>query len=44
MTPQKISIFLISDRMESLGDDDVSIVHANKRPCLHGVGEPGLVG
>ena len=30
MTPQKISIFLISDRMESLGDDDVSIVHANK--------------
>ena len=28
--PQKISIFLISDRMESLGDDDVSIVYAHK--------------
>lgn len=30
MMPQKISIFLISDRMESLGDDDVSIVYAHK--------------
>lgn len=28
--PQKVSIFLIRDRMESLGDDDVSIVHAHK--------------
>ena len=28
--PQKISIFLISDRMESLGDDDVSIVYAHE--------------
>ena len=30
MTPEKISIFLIRDRMESLVDDDVSIVHAYK--------------
>ena len=30
MMPQKISIFLIRDRMESLGDDDVSIVYAHK--------------
>ena len=28
--PQKVSIFLIRDRMESLGEDDVSIVHAHK--------------
>ena len=30
MMPQKVSIFLIRDRMESSGDDDVSIVHAHK--------------
>jgi len=32
MMPEKISICLISDRMESSGDDDVSIVSYRSRP------------